>query len=259
MNKKSIVLICLVLLMFSGCISGKIPEFTKGPVAVPEDILGKITMPASGDIIRATAKITLNSSEKRYSRKIALLLKAPSSLRIETIPVFGPADFFLSANDKSLKVFLPGEGKFYIGKATKENLFLFFKVFLSPGDMVSILAGLPPQIIEGDLSEYVEGRLYRVDIRSGKKKRSFWIDPDNYILTKIEEIDDGRVIYRATFRDPVVIDGRPYPGRINIEVEEPERVSINIRYLDLETLPDKNMAAFDLRTPSGITPIFITD
>jgi len=36
-------------------------------------------------------------------------------------------------------------------------------------------------------------------------------------------------------------------------------VSINIRYLDLETLPDKNMAAFDLRTPSGITPIFITD
>ena len=43
MNKKSIVLICLVLLMFSGCISGKIPEFAKGPVAVPEDILGKIT------------------------------------------------------------------------------------------------------------------------------------------------------------------------------------------------------------------------
>ena len=60
-----------------------------------------------------------------------------------------------SANEKSLKVFLPGEGKFYVGKATKENLFTFFKVLISPGDMVFILAGLPPQIMEGNLSEYV--------------------------------------------------------------------------------------------------------
>ncbi|MBW2631040.1 MAG: hypothetical protein JRC90_04640 [Deltaproteobacteria bacterium] len=257
MNKKNIILICLVLLMVSGCISGKIPEFTRGPVASPEDVLGKIAMPASGDIIRATANITLNSSEGRYSRKIALLLKTPSCLHVETIPVFGPADFFLSANEKSLKVFLPGEGKFYVGKATKENLFLFFKVFLSPGDMVSILAGLPPQIMEGTLSEYVKGRLYRVDIRSGERKRSLWINPDDYTLTKIEEIDDGRIIYRATFKDHVVIDGIPYPGRIDIEVEEPERASINIRYLDLEISHDENTKAFDLRTPYGVTPVFI--
>ncbi|MCK4533963.1 MAG: hypothetical protein KAT81_00450 [Syntrophobacterales bacterium] len=223
----------------------------------PEDVLGKIAIPASGDIIRATANITLNSSEGRYSRKMALLLKMPSCLRVETMPVFGPADFFLSANEKSLKVFLPGEGKFYVGKATKENLFLFFKVFLSPGDMVSILTGLPPQIMEGSLSEYVEGRLYRVDIRSGKKNRSLWINPDDYTLARIEEISNGRVIYRATFRDPVAIDGTRYPERIDIEVEEPERVSINIRYLDFEISHDENTAVFDLRTPYGVTTVFI--
>jgi len=256
-NKKSFILICLVLLMVSGCIPGNIPEFTKGPIAVPEDILGKITMTTSGDIIRATANITLNSSEGRYSRKIALLLKMPFCLRVETMPVFGPADFFLSANEESLKVFLPGEGKFYVGKATKENLSLFLKVLLSPGDMVSILSGLPPQIMEGNLSEYVEGELYRVDIRSGKRKRSLWVNPNDYTLAKIEEIDDGRVIYRAAFRDPVVIDGRPYPGRIDMEVGEPGRASINIRYLDLELSPDEGTAAFDLRTPSGIVPVLI--
>lgn len=243
--------------MLSGCISEKILEFRKGPVAFPENVLGKIAMPASGDIIRATANITLNSSEERYSRKVVLLLKMPSCLRVETMSVFGPADFFLSANEKSLKVFLPGEGKFYVGKATKENLFLFFKVLLSPGDMVPILAGLPPQIMEGDLSEYVEGRLYRVDIRSGKKKRSLWINPDDYTLARIEEIDNGRIIYRATFRNLVVIDGIPYPRRIDIEMEEPERASISIRYLDLEISHDENTAAFDLRTPYGIIPVFI--
>ena len=258
MNKKNIVLICFIFLTLSGCISGKIPEVTKGPVAFPKDVLGKIAMPGSSDIIRATANITLNSSEGRYSRKIALLLKLPSCLRIETMPVFGPADFFLSANEKSLKVFSPGEGKFYVGKATRENFFLFFKVFLSPCDMVSILAGLPPQRMKGKLSEYIEERLYRVDIRSGKRKQSLWINPDGYTLTKVEEIDDDRLVYRATFKDTVVDDGVPYPGRIDIEVEKPERASINIRYLNLEILHDeKNMAVFDLRTPYGITSLSI--
>ena len=256
-NKRNIILICLVFLMISGCISGKIPELTKSPVAFPSDVLGKIAMPPSSDIIKATANITLNSSEGRYSRKIALLLKTPSCLHIETMPIFGPADFFLSANEKSFKVFLPGEGKFYVGKATKENLFLFFKVLISPGDMVSILAGLPPQIMEGNLSEYVEGKWYRVDIRSGKRKRSLWVNPDDYTLAKIEEINDDRVIYRATFEDPVVVGGISYPGRIDIEVEKPERASINIRYLDLEVSPDENMEAFDLRTPYGVTTVFI--
>lgn len=243
--------------MISGCISGKIPEFTKGAVAFPENVLGKIAMPASGDIIRATANISLNSSEGRYSRKIALLLKTPSYLRVETMPVFGPADFFLSASEESLKVFLPGEGKFYVGKATRENLFLFFKVFLSPGDMVSILAGLPPQIIEGNLLEYVEGRLYRIDIKCGKRTRSLWVNPDDYTLTKIESIDDGRVVYRATFKDHIIVNKILYPKRISIEVKEPERVSIDVRYLDLDILSDGNTAVFNLQTPSGITPVFI--
>ncbi len=243
--------------MISGCISGKIPEPTKGPMAFPENVLGKITMPDSGDIIRATANITIDSCEGKYSGKMALLLKMPSCLRVETMPVFGPADFFLSANEESFKVFFPGEGKFYVGRATRENLFLFFKIFLSPGDMVSILAGLPPQIMEGSLSEHVEGKLYRIDIKSGKRTRLLWINPDDYTLTKIEDIDDGRLVYRATFEDHIVVNKMLYPKKISIEVEEPEMVSIDVRYLDIDILSDGNTTVFDLQTPSGIVPVFI--
>jgi len=243
--------------MISGCISGKIPEPTKGPMAFPENVLGKIAMPDSGDIIRTTANITIDSCEGKYSGKMALLLKMPSCLRVETMPVFGSADFFLSANEEFVKVFFPGEGKFYVGRATRENLFLFFKIFLSPSDMVSILAGLPPQIMEGSLSEHVEGKLYRIDIKSGKKTRLLWINPDDYTLTKIEDIDDGRVIYRATFEGHIVVNKMLYPKKISIEVEEPERVSIDVRYLDIDILSDGNTTVFDLQTPSGIVPVFI--
>lgn len=258
MNKNYIILACFIFFMLSGCISVKIPESTKAPVDLPYDVLGKIAVPASGEIIKATAKLTIKSSEGRYSRKVALLLKMPSCLRVETLPVFGPADFFLSANEKSLKVFFPGEGKFYVGKATRENLFLFFKVSLPPGDMVSILAGLPPQILDEDLSEYVEGRLYRVDVRSAKRKLSLWVNPDDYTLTRIEEVDNGRVIYRATFRDHIVIGGTPYPERIDIAVHEPERANINVQYLDMEISREKDAAVFDLQTPPGVTTV-ITD
>lgn len=256
MNNKSI-LICLVLFLISGCMSGKIPELTKGAMVFPENVLGKIAMPDSGDTIRATANITIDSHEGKYSGKMALLLKMPSSLRVETMPVFGPAGFFLSANEESLKVFFPGEGKFYVGKATRENLFLFFKVFLPLSDMVPILAGLPPQVMGGSLSEQIEGRLYRVDIRSGKRTRSLWVNPDDYTLTKIEDIDDGRVTYRVTFEDHVVVNKMPYPQKIRIEVLEPERARIDVRYLYLNILSDGDMSVFDLQTPSGITPVFL--
>ena len=256
MNNKNI-LICLVLFLISGCMSGKIPEFTKGAIVFPENVLGKIAMPDSGDIIRATAKITIDSHEGKYSGKMALLLKMPFSLRVETMPVFGPADFFLSTNEESLKVFFPSEGKFYVGKATRENLSLFFKGFLPPSDMVPILAGLPPQVMEGSLSEQVEGRLYRVDIRSGKRMRSLWVNPDDYTLTKIEDIDDGRVTYRVTFEDHVIVNKIPYPKEIRIEVIEPERVRIDVRYLHLDIVSDGDTKVFDLQTPSGITPVFL--
>ncbi|MDO9515407.1 MAG: hypothetical protein Q7J01_04805 [Syntrophales bacterium] len=255
MSKKYIIAMCLVLLAFSGCVSGKIPEVIKRPAARPQDILGKIAMPDSGDTIRATAKISLSSPEGAYSRKMALLLRMPSSLRVEAMPLFGPADFFLSANEESIKVFFPGEGKFYVSAATRENLFLFFKVFLSPADMVPLLAGLPPHIAGGQLSGHVEGSLYRVDIKSGKRQRSLWVDPDDHTLTKIEDIDDGRTLWRATFTDHIVVSGVPYPLRVRIEVKSPESVNMDIRYLDLDISPTEDTAIFDLQIPSGITPI----
>ena len=257
MSRKSIIAAWCALLVVSGCISGKIPDVTKRPPASPEDVLGKIALPGRDDIIRATANITVSSHEGKYSQKMALSLRIPACLRVETIPLFGPADFFLSANEEYIKVFFPGEGKFYVGRATEENLFVFLKVFLPPGDIVSLLAGLPPQITKGSLSEQVEGRLYRVDIRSGKKRRSLWVDPDDYTLTKVEDRDGGRVVSRVTFKGHVVVNEVSYPRRIMIEVQQPERVSIDIRYLDLDISSDGKGAIFDLQVPSGITPVRI--
>lgn len=256
MNKRTVIVTCLALLALSGCVSVKAPEVTSPPLPSPQDILEKIIVPDSGDALRATARISFSSpAEGNYTRKMALLLRLPCSLRLEAIPLFGPVDFFLSANKDALKVFFPGEGKFYVGAATRENLSLFFKVPLSPADMVPLLAGVPPEIPGGRLSGQMEGGLYRVDIRSGKRKRSLWVDPVTRTLTRIEEIDDDRILWRAAFEDRIVVGGKSYPTGIQVEVGGPEGVKMEIRYLDLDTSPVTGMAIFDLPIPPGITLI----
>ena len=255
MSKKDIILVGIALFTLCGCISGKIPKVVKSPAVRPQDILEEIAMPESGDTIRATARVSLRSTEGYYSRKMMFLLRMPSSLRVETIPLFGPADFFLSVNEESLKVFLPGDGKFYVGAATRENLSLFFKVLFTPSDMVSVLSGRPPHITGGDLSVRVEGGLHRVDIKSGKTVRSLWVDSDNRILKKIEEIEDGRTLWKAAFTDHVLVSGTSYPRGIQIEGGTLGEVTIDIRYLDLDTSYTGDTESFDLQVPPGITPI----
>jgi len=257
-NKKDIIAACLALFILSGCVHGKVPE-AKTPVSapVPQDILERISRPVRDETMRGTARISLSSPDGDYSRKVALVLRMPSSIRVEAIPFFGPADFFLSANEESLKVFLPGEATFYAGSPTRENIFLIFKVFLSPADMVPLLAGLPPPYTgEGLLSGYKEGESYRIDIMSGKSGRSLWVDLDNHTLMGAEECEDGRILWKAAFANHAVVNGRSFPQRIHLDVHGAGGwAKMEIRYLDMDTSSAGDGDLFDLPIPPGITPV----
>jgi len=205
--------------------------------------------------MRATARITFSSPGGEYSRKMALVLRMPSSLRIEAIPFFGPTEFFLSANEENLKVFFPGEGKFYVGAATRKNLALFFRVPLAPADVVPLLAGVPPRVTAERLSGHAEGELYRIDIESGEGRRSLWVDPDDYTVARIEDSEENSPLWSAAFEDRVAVRGTSYPRRIRIETHGPEGVRMDIRYLDLDVASTGDAATFDLPIPPGITPI----
>jgi len=257
-SKKDIIAACLALFILSGCVHGKLPE-VKTPVTapVPRDILQKIARPVRGETIRATARISQSSPDGDYSRKVALVLRMPSSIRAEAIPFFGPADFFLSANEESLKVFLPGEATFYADTPTRENIFLIFRVFLSPADMVPLLAGFPPPCTEeGSLSGFVEGESYRIDITSGKSRRSLWIDLEANTLIGAEECEDGRTLWKAAFTNHAVVNGRSFPQRICLDVYGAGgRARMDIRYLDMDTASAGDGELFDLPVPPGITPV----
>ncbi len=250
-----------LFLAFGGCTHKNVTTPFKGYILPPEDVLKNISRTDSlKNTLKAIAHITVDTPQGKHSMKVALIVKRPSFLRVEAMPLIGPSDLFLSISENSLKVFLPKEGKFYVGHATRKNLAMFFPINLKTEDIISTLAGTPPYIKEQNitLQGQVEGKLYRIDvIAQGEKIQSLWVNPDGN-LVKFEVLDnEGKISYTARFKDHHQICGSSMPGKVTIVTEKPCKLNARIRYSDTQLTQDVNPAVFDLDIPPGVEPIFI--
>ena len=214
------------------------------------------------DGVKAIARMEVNTPEGRYPLKAALVLKRPSSLRLETIPLIGPADLFLTVHENVLKVFVPQNGKFYIGKATTRNLAHFIPVpatALSIEDMTSIMLGMHPEIrgktITLDGSS--EGSLYRIDILSENRKiQSLWVEPAEDHLVRVDLFGDNNSrLFSARFIGRNRIENMTMPENVTIAYGDNDKPDIIIRYVDIGPAKGIDATIFDLKPPPGVIPI----
>ncbi|MBI4634449.1 MAG: DUF4292 domain-containing protein [Deltaproteobacteria bacterium] len=253
----------LFLVVFTGCTAGKVKPVSDAYVPLPEKILDNITRAhQQRDTLQAVATIEVNSEKGRYPLKVALLLKMPSFLRVETIPLVGTPDFFMSLQGDTLKVFLPPKKEFYICRATAENLALFLPVSIRVEEMVPILMGIPllPELLKSmEKSRALSaGNYYRIDLTSGDgKHQSLWIDRTTGALAKIEIFEDYRLLYTASYEEYSEESGIPMPRKVIITPDAPGKSGVVIRYSDIRfsNLPDTT--SFDLAAPPGIEPIVL--
>jgi hypothetical protein len=231
----------------------------------PETVLEEMTR-TDRNIFKAMANIDVYDGSGRYSTKAAILIKRPSSMRIEAIPIIGPVNFFLSIHEDILKIFFPQKGIFYVGKATSKNLANaadFFPAGLSIEDLLSVMLGTYPRVIEKDVSlaGFMEGHLYRVDTVSGNKiLQSAWVDPLTRHLVGIRVFKDfGRVSYTARFTDFETSRSPAMPLKITLDTEIADNPpsTVTIRYSDIKIDADIEELAFDLQTPPGIKPVYL--
>jgi hypothetical protein len=209
--------------------------------------------------LSALADIDLLAAGGRRHLRTALLLQLPAQMRMESIPVFGPPDFFLSLNREKLKIFLPGENKFYQGRPSRENLSHFLPISLPPTDMVHILLGVsPPPVGEGKIA-------YRESLDSGKSRlelflnneriRIMWSDSDVERLTELEVVDgDTNRAYRVSYSKHMRLGGNDLPQQVTI-VSPDNDARIIVHYDDMELSAAGDEEAFDLAIPVKVTPI----
>jgi hypothetical protein len=256
---KTLFWIAALGLILSGCTGHRPPGL---PAAFPDSPATALrvlaaSFPGPGPFT-ATTRILIDRHGDRYPLKAALMMQRPAFLRVESIPLMGPPDFYLSAANGELRVFLPGKGAFYAGRATPGNLSRFLSVSMPAADMVSLLMGIPPdsgEKISSLVGEREEG-LYRVDqYLSGRKVRSLWIDPENGRLVRLERFAEEEAAgYRAEFADHIRIGAGFLPQQLTIR--DDQATLLTIRHSDLRTIA-AGPESFPLQTPDGITPILL--
>jgi hypothetical protein len=216
-------------------------------------------MNAGEDTLKGVSTLTVNGTDGRYTVKIALLAKRPCSLRVEEMPFLGLPDLFLSANEDRLKVFYPKEGKFYVGKPTRENISRFLPWGIEVEEFLALLFGMPPPGIAA--AERLEGRaeddLYRIDaFESGERIGSLWIDPLDHRLVRTEILTEkGDVLYDATLASYGPAGDLVIPKELILDFFKPEKTDILIRHGSTEITSDEDEDLFDLEVPAGITPL----
>jgi len=231
----------------------------------PETVLEKITR-SDRNILKAMANIEVHHGSGRYSIKAAIIIKRPSFMRVEAIPVIGPVNFFLSVHEDVLKIFSPQKGIFYIGKATPDNLVNtvdFFPSGLRIEDLLSVMFGSYPHVSEKNVSlgGSMEGHLYRVDmIAEGRRLQSVWVDLSTHHLVEVRVYNDrGSASYTARFEEFDTSGSPAVPLKVTLAsgIADNHPSKVIIRYSDIQFATDAEAFTFDLQVPPGIEPVYL--
>lgn len=246
-------------LLLSGCTGHRLPLAPAVFYDSPEAALRALAASAPGaGAFTATTRIVIDRRGERYPLKVAVMMQRPALLRVEAIPLMGPPDFYLSIAGGELRVFLPGKGAFYTGRATPGNLSRFLSVSIPAADMVSLLMGVPPD--HGEKMHRLGGEredgLYRVDqYLSERKVRSLWIDPESGWLIRLRRFtEEGTAVYTADFADHVRIGEGYLPQQLTIREEE--TAVLTVRHTDLRPIA-VDPESFPLPAPDGIIPVLL--
>lgn len=208
------------------------------------------------DSMQAFADVEINALGKKYSTSLAVVVKKPQFLRIESIPLIGTPDLFLTADEHQMKVFLPREGAFYIGKPSAENLGRFLPVQLPLADVPFLFMGQmtrpgkPMQWIIGAR----DGHVIRIDGNSGGARDiSVWIDAKVSRIVKTQLFTGGELNYTFSYQDYTGGKADAIPKKIVISSEK-YQADVTIRYRDIEYPVKGEEDLFNLTVPKGISP-----
>ncbi|MBN1382460.1 MAG: DUF4292 domain-containing protein [Deltaproteobacteria bacterium] len=209
--------------------------------------------------MQASANVNVSASGRRYTMRMALVLKKPQSLRIESIPFIGTPDFFLTLDENKMKVFLPKEGTFYIGKPSPENFKTFFPLKLPVKGLAALLMGAIPAL-EKEMQLYPEskvGDILQINVLDGKNKMStLWFDSLNHRIVKIVQFDAyENPLYTFSYGNFSEVE-TAVPQTILIVLEQ-HQAQITIRYTDIQFSIEQDDKIFDLAIPPGVWPTYL--
>jgi outer membrane lipoprotein-sorting protein len=248
----------MFLFLLSGLICGCLQR-TITHLDVPSEkhitaISGAVTQDKT---LSALAQIDLVTKQGYQQVKAALVIKKPSYLRLELLPIIGTPDFFLVATPVQMAIFIPSRGEYYRGKPTGANLAKFLSWDFSIEDIVTIFSGTYPSLPEKEVSSqsYQEGNFLRIEMKAKSgRSQTIWIGEKNRLSKYIRNDESGKEIYQVQYDDyePESI----IAGKITIKMAD-GITSISVKYSGLKIETSADLSIFEMPTPEGIKTIFL--
>jgi len=248
----------IFLLLLPGLIYGCLQR-TIAHLDVPSEkqltaISGTVTQDKT---LSAIAQIDLVTKQGYRPLRAALIIKKPSYLRLELIPVIGTPDIFITVTPFQMSIFIPSKGEFYRGKPTGANLGQFLSWDFNIEDIVMILCGTYPSLPGKDVSShsYQEGNLLRIEIKAKSgSSQTIWVGEKNRLLKYIRNDESGREIYQVQYED---YEQESFiAGKITIKMADGV-TSISVKYSGLKIETAADLSIFELPVPEGIRTIFL--
>lgn len=256
----------LAMLMCAGCAGTQAltPAPLNSPYSSPQERWQRLNAEENiPKALKAIARIDLTTSSGRYPLKVAILFQYPERFRMESLPLFGPPDFYLTVENGDLRVFLPQEGKYYIGTTSPTQLAPFLPFFSSRFqlfDMLALLRGTLPLIRDHDvtLKGFQEREYYRLEVYRGEEKAQvLWLKPESNRLVRATRWGkNGELLYTAQFEGHGGLrEAAGFPLKISVTTGPPSPATLILRYMDLQFPEDIPPDAFSLAIPPGVEPL----
>jgi len=242
----------LLTVFASGCIQQTViyPDY---PL---EKILASISSAVTeDDILSAMTQINLVTIHGYQPAMAALIIKKPSYLRLELLPIIGTPDFFIAASPEKMSIFIPSKGEFYYGLPTQANLAKFLPWQFNIEDLVMIFSGTYPSLKEKIIAyqSYRENNFLRIEMKTQSGcSQIIWVGENNRLMKLVRNDEQGKEIYNVKYDryDTQVSIAR----EITISMAD-GITSLSIKYSDIKIEKATDLSIFDLPIPANVKTI----
>lgn len=207
--------------------------------------------------LKGLAQVRITKQGKSLTSDHVLFLHRPAWLRAESLSPLGTPQFYLVTDGDEMKIYLPGENKYYWGPANSQHISNLLPCSLSFGDLVSLFLGTPPLIIHDSATVYKSKseNLWILELQQmyPNRRQLLWIDPADFLIHQVEFYAED-LIYQMTFKEFQQIRNEIFPLKIKY-------VSLNnkiqVDYKEITLNPSWEKGDFSLPIPRGAKIIYL--
>jgi outer membrane lipoprotein-sorting protein len=205
--------------------------------------------------LKGLAQVKVSSPEKSFSNQEVLFARRPGFLRVESLSPLGTPLLFLVTDGKEIRLYNPGENKYYRGNWRSDSLSFALPLALPPEEVVLFLLGGVPLTNQEAISLRSESKegLWILDLRSpeGNEAQTLWVHPQTFHILRAELKRPGSC-YRLVYADFRPVKEILFPHQMRLFADN-QKLRISAEFPEVHLNPEWGDQDFSLPVPPGAT------